>query len=365
MYKVYIAIIGTILMAFSGSVCGESLVIVSEIELTVPNAPLIDTSEWPVSISGCHVNGDTILVSTDVGLLIRYPKSELWTELIDWSAGDDKYIGYYYSEMRKGNSQYYPGYIMKMAEDNKYAIFQSLSWTPYEYDLQPDEVVSVKSHKLDDFYTHFCDIGIGQNIITYAISSGDHDSIIGISNADFSDYRRVYQIPNMLKSFLDSVDASTNCHPTFNPHDSTIWFAMSSNDKIYKIDIAGNLLDSIHLDDDEFHLPQPPLSRLKSQAVFQDWLSKCTEVSRLAYVNSGHLILQYLVRELDSKQKMAIVKYSPTLAWRIDKTPIDLQIDKNWQLVQVQPDGTIIFVEYSKSPDEESKAVLHIVRIES
>lgn len=88
-------------MATSGALAAESLNIIDSIQLSTVNAPFIDPTEAPVYFSGCYVSGDTILVASDAGLLIKYPDDKHWTELINFN-NDSMNASVLYAELRFG-----------------------------------------------------------------------------------------------------------------------------------------------------------------------------------------------------------------------------------------------------------------------
>lgn len=360
--SITVLIVCMIIWRLSEPLRAESIELVSETSLTEENAPFIDSTEWPVYISGCHVSGDTVVVASNVGLLIKYPDTDNWMTLIDYRGGEDDYRTLDI-KIQSGKYTYYPGYIQKMTGHDRYTVFPSLGLTPYVYEVKNRTAAFVEWHEIENIYTHLQDIGIGKDVITYGVASDEHDTIISVSNVDFSDYRRVYQMPAGIKAFLDSVGAFIECHPTFNPKDNSILFALSHFNWIYKIDTTGRLLDSILIDAESFLVPRPPASRLKTNAVFQDWLSRCTPIQRFAYVHPGYLIAQYSTYTWQPGDNYAERKSMPTLVWRTDKTPVDIEINDGWQLVQVQPDGLIVFSEQIYDNDSGHRTILYITRI--
>jgi hypothetical protein len=101
---------------------------------------------------------------------------------------------------------------------------------------------------------------------------------------------------------------------------------------------------------------------MKSQAVFDDWYSKCTPVRSFWFVVPGYLLLQYRIGW--GKLEADSIPLHTTLAWTADRRPVDLEVDKSWQLVGVESDGRVIFVEYLVEENKCKEAVLHVTRIE-
>ncbi|MEW5994860.1 MAG: hypothetical protein AB1744_10755, partial [Candidatus Zixiibacteriota bacterium] len=146
------------------------------------------------------------------------------------------------------------------------------------------------------------------------------------------------------------------------PIDNTIWLAFEYYNQVYIIDTAGQVLDSVAIKTADFRLPQPPVSRLKSNAVFQDWLSKCTPVRSFNYVAPNRFVLQYETGL--EKSGLGSRQFYATVLWTADRNEVVLDVDETWRLVGVHPDGRVVFVQDRLEENKPRTAVIYIARIE-
>jgi len=106
----------------------------------------------------------------------------------------------------------------------------------------------------------------------------------------------------------------------------------------------------------------PPIkSRVKSNAVFAEWMSHWTILHSFAYVPPGYFLLQYEVG-LEKYGKTMRTLYS-TVVWDADRRPVPLEVDKHWLLVGVNDDGRLVFGHREIQADT-LRVVLTIGRIE-
>ncbi len=356
-------IIGVISFIYIGSLHAETLELLKTVTISKQNASFLDSTELPIAVYGCSDKDDTIIVSTDAGLLYKTHNTSNWSELIDYKSEKNPNYGVLYSQIRSGNSEYYPGYLVKRHGQNGIEIVQWLSLTPYDYELNSGRAIMTKGYKIEDNYTHLDAIGLSDNLVAFGINSEEHDHVISLANSDYSKYSRIFELPSDTKVIFDSIGTPPECRPAIDPSNKCIWFVYSYFNKIYKINLDGDLLDSIEIDAQDFCTPQPPLSRLKTNAVFQDWLSKTTPIMKFAYIHPGYLIIQYPQYKWAPGQKTVAVTGFSTRFWHTDKTPVDIPIDKNWILIQAQPNGTMFFTDRNLQEANKQETMIYIVRI--
>ncbi|MFQ5453246.1 MAG: hypothetical protein ACE5D6_03565, partial [Candidatus Zixiibacteriota bacterium] len=178
---------------------------------------------------------------------------------------------------------------------------------------------------------------------------------------DDKKYQRIFSFPSKLDKLLDSLGCmEPYIRPAYALNDSIICLSISGYNFIYQIDFSGIILDSISIYSSDFRLPQPPKSRIRSRAVWEMWLSGWTPIKSFKFVPPGYFILQYLTgwEELEAD---TIPLYS-TLMWNTDRQPVEIEVDKHWQIAGVQPDGRIIFAHYLIESDKR-EIVLNVTRI--
>jgi hypothetical protein len=340
---------------------GESLAVVDEIILSADKATYTGKEHARLFVTGVYLSGDTTFFSSIVGISAKIAGKTGYRKIIgreDWS--DDWWRDF--KTAKKENALFCPGPIWRMSGSDDLVVYDHRIFLPYTIDLQNKDTAIAKIWKAADEKSIVNSMSIYGDLICYGTISDFNDFILAISYVDMSDYRRVFKCPPSLRHRFDSVWADPDCIPAFNPLDSTIWLAFEYYDYIYIVDIRGDLLDSVHISLPDFRLPQPPRSRMHSDAVFQDWYSKCTPVESFRYVPPGYFLLQY--RTGWEKLEADSIQLRSTLAWTADRTPVDLTVEKDWHLVGVQPDGRVIFAHYVVEDNKIKEIVLHIARIE-
>jgi len=202
---------------------------------------------------------------------------------------------------------------------------------------------------------------LGKDILLCGLYSIYHNRMIGIMNPDLSEYHRIFDIPVKLRHDLDSMGADYYPLAAFNPIDSAIWVAFENYNMLYIVNKQGDLLDSVRITHPDFVLPQPPASRIKSWAVFNDWSSKCASISSLQFVPPGYFLLKYFGPRKNKEDPSSRPQH--LLCWNSKGEPVDLAINPEWQLTQVQADGTIPFVAYEREGGVMKKAIIYLTRI--
>jgi len=340
---------------------GESLKIIDEMTVPVDETTYSSKKHGRLQISRVHLEGDSAFAATKSGVLAKFSNEESWRRILDCEPYGNNWWEDYETAKKK-NVLFGPWSLWRIAGIHELVVFDTYLGSLYSINLQNRNNVTAKLWKSPGEKFSISRVAVYNGLILYSLSSGYHDTILAVSGPDTSDFHMVFECPPTLKRKLDSIWADPYCSPAFNPIDSSIWLAFDYYDYIYIVDFNGKLLDSIALDAFDFRLPQSPLSRMKSQAVFDDWYSKCTPVRSFWYVPSGHFLLQY--RSGWEKLEADSIPRHSTLAWTADRRPVDLAVDKSWQLVGVESDGRVIFAEYLVEDNKCKEVILHVTRIE-
>jgi hypothetical protein len=314
-----------------------------------------------LQISGVLLEGDSAFATANIGVLAKFSDEQSWRKILDCEPYGNNWWEDY-EKARKNNSLFAPWSLWRIAGIHELVIFDAHIASLYSINLQNRNNVTTKLWKSPGEKFSIFTVAVYDGLMLYSLGSGYLDTILAVSGPDMSDFHMVFECPHTLNRKFDSVWADPDCHPAFNPTDSTIWLAFDYYDYVYITDMNGQLLDSVQITASDFRLPQPPRSRMHSNAVFQDWYSKCTPVESFRYVTPGYLLLQFLSgwrrTETDSIQL-----YS-TVAWTANRQPVGLTVEKDWRLVGVQPDGRVIFAHYLIEDDKPKEILLSIARIE-
>jgi hypothetical protein len=347
---------------FLAALChGESFNIIDEITLSADEATYGDKEHQILHVNGVYLEGDTTFAATNAGVLARFSSEQPWRRIL----GCEPYGNNWwedYETAKKKNTLFEPRYLWRIAGIDEIVVFDGHINSLYTINLQNQNNIEARIWKDRVEKFSITTVNVYNDLILYGVGSGYHDTILAVSGPDMSDFHMVFECPPVLKRRFDSVWASPTCIPAFNPIDSTIWLAFMFYDYIYIIDMQGRLLDSVQIADPDFRMPQPPRSRMHSNAVFQDWISRCTYVHSLRYVSPGFFLLQYRSgwRRLETD---SIWLFS-TLAWTVDRQPIELEVDKDWRAAGIQPDGRVIFAHYVIEDNKTKEIVLSVARIE-
>ncbi len=340
---------------------GESLKIIDEMTMPVDEATYSGNKHGRLQISGVLLEGDSAFATAKSGVLAKFSNEESWRRILDCEPYGNNWWEDY-ETAQKRNALFGPWSLWQIAGIHEIVVFDAHIGSLYSIDLQNRNNVTAKLWKSPDEKFSIFTVAVYNGLILYGLSSGYHDTILAVSGPDISDFHMVFECPGTLKRKLDSVWADPNCRPAFNPVESSIWLAFMFYDYIYIVDMNGNLLDSVQITDPDFRLPQPPRSRMHSNAVFQDWFSKCTPVSAFRYVPPGYFLLQFRIgwRRLEADS----IQLFSTLVWTADRQPVELEVDKDWRIVGVQPDGRVIFAHYLMKDNKAKEIILHVTRIE-
>jgi hypothetical protein len=340
---------------------GESLKIIDEMTMPVDEAAYSGNKHGRLQISGVLLEGDNAFAAAKSGVLAKFPDEQSWREILDCEPYGNNWWEDY-EKAKKQNALFAPWSLWRIAGIRELVVFDAYLGCLYSINQENRNNVTAKLWKNSGEKFSIFTVAVYDGLILYSLGSGYHDTILAVSGPDTSNFHMVFECPSALKHKFDSLWADPCCHPAFNPIDSTIWLAFVFYDYIYVIDFNGKLLDSVALDASDFRLPQPPRSRMHSDAVFQDWYSRCTPVESFWYVPPDYFLLQF--RSGWRKIEADSIQLRTTLAWTADRQPVGLTVEKDWHLVGVQLDGRVIFAHYVIEDNEFKEIVLHIARIE-
>jgi hypothetical protein len=365
--KSYRQFVRLLITAFACSVSfapfaqGESLNVLETMTLSADKGIYIEGEHGKLHVIGVYLAGDTTFVITSAGLVIQFSRKQPWKKVLDCEPWGNNWWEDF-EKAKKKNAMFSIECLWPMPGSNETVVFDNYMSAVYRVNFLDLDDVKVKFWKSPDEKSSVYTVSAYNNLVFYAISSGYHDTILAVSGPDMSDFHMVFECPLTLKGKLDSVWADPCCYPAWNPINSTIWLAFMYYDFIYIVNMNGQLLDTIQISATDFRLPQPPRSRMHSNAVFQDWISKCTPVESFWYAPPGYFLLQF--RSGWRKIEADSIQLRSTLAWTVDRQPVELAVDEDWELVGVQPDGRVIFAHYVIEDNEFKEIVLHIARIE-
>lgn len=176
-----------------------------------------------------------------------------------------------------------------------------------------------------------------------------------------TDSRSVFYCPDRLAHSLDSVGLSNAsfCIPALNPHDSLLWLAIIGHSHVYMVTMKGELRDSMSINQVDYRLPPRLRSRIRSDAVIEDWLAQWAYITAFSYAPPGYFIMQYTVkRGTDS-----LPAQFSTRVWDTQKQVVKLDVNPYWRIAGVQSDGRILFAT-RESDSTGSRSVIYVTRIE-
>lgn len=342
-----------------GAARGEMLVVIDSIIMSAECADFLSDSANGFYINGMHISDDAVYATCNQGIIAKYQGEERWRLI----AGRDEYLAVWENRMMAAGQygQFHPSRIWKMPS-GELGVFDYWLICRY-YALDPNAPPKKRLHPIEDFDKNSIveTFNVSKDIILCGLYSIYHNSMVGILNPDLTGYRRIFDIPTKLRHDLDSMGADYNPQAALNPNDSTFWVAFEYYKMLYIIDKKGHLLDSVPIVHPDFVLPQPPASRIKSEAVFQDWYSKCASISSLQFAPPGYFLLRFFGPRKHKDDPTSSPPY--LLCWDTNAKPIDLAVNPEWQISQVQPDGTIPFVAYDRENGVVKRAVIYLTRI--
>lgn len=339
--------------------CCETLTVIDEISHVESSVP----------IGAVLLGGDSIMYVSLSGLFARFDGPQSWRRIIDCVPHTETVpfsVCYRYELERL----IYPEGLWRVSGEDGDEILVLEGFCSRLYSLQIHDGrqshprIWRKKTRKDHSQDYFDNVNIQGNLILSALGHFASDKAVALQYTNKPDYKRVFDYPEALTHHLDSIgwtESDRFCIPAFNPKDSTIWLAIYAYDYLYIIDMKGQLLDSLQISAPDYRVPPPIKSRIKSNAVFDEWLSHWTLLQTFSYVPPGYFLMQYHVGSEKYGKTMRWL-YS-TVVWDADRRPVPLEIDKHWLLVGVNDDGRMIFGHREIQADT-LRVVLTIARIE-
>jgi hypothetical protein len=360
MLKKAIAVCFLISVLYGASRC-ETLTVVDSMVISPQNTDFFPDSADGFRIAGILISGDTVYAACDQGIIAKNRGEVQWRMV----AGREEYMAVWGDKITAAGEygQYRPQKIWKMPS-GELGIFDSwLICRFYSLDpgAPPGKWLSPLTYPDEESIIERFDGG--KDILLCGLYSIHHNRMIGIMNPDLSGYRRIFDIPPRLRHDLDSMGADYYPHAAFNPNDSTFWVAFENYNILYIVDRKGDVLDSVRITHPDFVLPQPPASRIKSWAVFQDWDSKCASIYSLQFAEPGYFLL--LFSGPGKSQGDRTNRSRHLLCWNTNGKPIDLAVNPEWVIIQTQADGIIPFVAYEREGGVVKRAIIYLTRIKS
>jgi hypothetical protein len=315
-------------------------------------------------ICALKLSGDTIFCGSEAGIFARLERGKPWRKLVDCRSIDSITSWWDVCYKKKEWKQLIaPARMWRVTETGEVAVFDQLCGCLTKLRIRNSGGSFVELWKDghgDDYLVR--SMSMQGDFISCGTYS-DRNTLVAVGRVDKPDYRRILDCPESLKRRIDSVcnQSFPRVFPALNPADSTLWVAVWAYDYMYIADLDGNLLDSVHVSAADYRLPAPPKSRLQTKAVWRDWMSSgWTPINGLWYIPPGYFLLQYRngwELGLDS-----IPLYS-TAVWNSDRKPVELAVDKHWQIAGVQHNGEIILGRFMYVDGQRSIG-LRVVRIE-
>ncbi len=335
----------------------ESLVVLDTRTCTVDSLPNINCP-----ICALLLEGDTVLCGSTAGIMAQYDRNEEWEKLVDCVPSGDWWDDC--ENKKEFDFVFLPARLMQIRGSDELVVFDSYCSNLLTLPLPVTHQTNLKLwwKAQDDYYIR--EINLQGNLLVCGIWS-ESDKLLLLSRTDDKkSCRTIVDFTPDLRAKLDSLGIDqAYCSPALNPHDSTIWFSIWGYSYLHIADIDGKLLDSVEITAEDYVPPGPPRSRIQSEMVHRDWLSRWTPPNEFMYVPSGYFVLQYHQlgwRETGVPDSLS--RYS-LCAWTDDKQPVKLEADERWQLAGVQPDGRVIFGYYDIE-GETCQIVLKIARIQ-
>lgn len=338
---------------------GESLVVTDSVFISEQNADFAFGDTTGFQIGGVYMTDSTIYAACNLGIVACLRAENQWHMI----AGREEYVAAWgdgISEVQKENGKFHPSRIWKMPS-GELGIYDD--WVCRFYSVVPGAPPTKRLRliKSPDENSIIESTNAQDNMLLCGLYSIHHDRMVDLANPDLSGYRRIFAIPPQLRHDLDSMGADYYPEAAFNPSDSTIWVAFRHYNMIYIINPKGDVLDSVSIDDPHFVLPRPPVSRIKSTAVYHDWISKCASVYSLQFVPPMYFLLQFFGpgkwTEDGANRPLHL------LFWNGHGESVDIKVNPEWKITQVQSDGCLPFVAYERKERVVTKATIYLARI--
>lgn len=342
--------------------CCETLTVIDEFSHTV------DSVGWSIPVGALLLGRDSVMYVSQSGLFARFDSSQSWCKIIDCVPHKEP-VPFSVCDRKELERLIIPEGLWRVSGKDGDEILVLEGFCSWLYSVQiRDGCQSYlktwrKKMKKDHHKDYYENVNIQGDLILCALGRFASDKAVALQHTCKSDYRRVFDYPSALTQHLDSVgwtESDRFCIPAFNPKDSTLWLAIYAYDYLYITDMKGRTLDSLHISAPDYRLPPPIKSRIRSNAVTDEWMSHWTPLTSFAYVPPGYFLLQYYVgSEEHSKGIRAL--YS-TVVWDADRRQVPLEVSRYWRLTGVHDDGRLIFG-HREAQGDTCRIVLTIARI--
>lgn len=307
---------------------------------------------------------DSVLFLSTDGLYLQGSSEQGWKRLIDCTSEFEQ-VPFSVCQNDRLTRLIYPEGMWRHAATGGYEILIYEGFCNRLYRLRESNdstffLTKCDQRKGDD---QFGVTSVQDGTILSTLWGNDTKEKIVIQRIDGGHYRRRFRCSENLVRWRDSVDLdhSSLGIPAINPVDSALWLAIDGYPYVYVIDLDGELRDSVPITNPDYKQPQPIRSRMKSDAVVDEWFAQWTPIWFFSYVPPGYFIMQYKIGT-DTCAGRQQNKFA-TIVWNTNKRIIPLSVDPHWHIAGVQDDGRIIFV----APEADSsgcKETIIVTRIE-
>jgi hypothetical protein len=311
-----------------------------------------------------RAGGDTIMFLSSAGLYVQGNMSQERRKLIDCAPAEEQ-VPFTAGALDTLSRLISPSgmWQVSVAGESQIVIFDQFYGRLLRLTRANDGrmfLTKCDQRKGDDL---FAESNVQDGTILSVLWGNNTKKKVVIQRINGREYRKVFRCSDKLVRLRDSVGLynMTFGAPAINPQDSSLWLAIEGYPYVYIIDMDGELRDSVPISNGDYRRPQPEKSRMKSDAVVDEWFSHWTPITSFLYVSPGHFIMQYRTG-VEACQGERLNRYS-TVAWNTKKQIIPLRVDPLWRLAGVDSDGRVIFV----TPTSDSsgcKETLVVTRIE-
>lgn len=318
---------------------------------------------WEHRVGAC-IGKDIALVGTVSGVYARLSPGAPWKKLLNCRPKGDTWWADFEIALQT-SVLFYPTHFWHFSGSDSFLVWDEYMINPYTMSFADDQVriKYLESWEEATGKVYVDNVSECNGQLLASKESAGYEMIVITMPIDMSGCRDVYKCPKSLSDSLGRLGMGTRkTFPVLDPVDSSIWIAFSAYDYIYVVNMQGQLLDSIPVTADDFRLPKPPKSRMKSKAVGREWQASFTPVQSFSYAPPGYFLFQYRI----GWEKLAVdsLPLFSTIAWSADRRPVELEVDKHWQVAGVQPDGRVIFGQYVVKDKQATGIVLIEARIE-
>ncbi len=338
--KMVIAIIVFMGLVLTGSSRGAAIHIVDSV-MIVPPVDSLGSGGARVYVTGAYLDDSSVFVSGGAGLLFREMRSSNWSRLLPV----EPHRANWWEDLKVAKSSgaiFSPGRIYP-DKDRSILLFDNSVGRFYRVEWNSSMNAASKLRKDSPRADAAC---VFDGRIFYCTWSGPGNPLLMMSDEKGHHWKNLLECPQSLYRKVTTLGGNLQGTPAYDPIDRTVWLALMFYNIVYEVDLTGTLVDSIVITDPEYRLPKLPVSRLNTNAVFQDWFAKLTPIEGLWCVSSGYIILQF--KTVKDEHDSAGTRLLKTTAWNCGGGPIDLGFERGWRIVGVQSDGRILLVDDKK-----------------